>query len=132
MRNISIVTFGVALALGFSFIGSADARTRDHYQCYDITTSSTFTPLSVTLKDQFGQAVVEVLKPFTLCAPVEKRVGTTVFPIVDPVTHLVCYTIQSPVNAQKRVRVKNQFGGLTLSVGQATALCVPSKKQVLP
>jgi hypothetical protein len=46
-----------------------------HYKCYDIKVSEEKTrlPIEVTLKDQFGQEFVKVIKPSELCAPVIKR-----------------------------------------------------------
>jgi hypothetical protein len=115
-----VLTAGIGL--------TAQARTRDHYQCYAITASSAFAPRDVLLQDQFGQRTVTVVRPAILCAPVKKNEE----PVVDPVTHFVCYDIQPPVNVGKNVRTRNQFGRLKLTIGQSVGLCVPSRKTLLP
>jgi hypothetical protein len=129
MRAISIAAgLAIVAAAAIGMSGPANAKTRDHYQCYTIAKSTTFAPKEVTLQDQFGQRVVSVVRPVILCAPVKKNAE----PVFDPITHFVCYDIQPPFDPPVNVRTKDQFGTLKIEVGPSVLLCVPAKKQVIP
>lgn len=52
----------------------------------------------------------KVLKPVTLCNPVEKTVDNVTTPIGDETMHLVCYAIETQKFAPRTVLVRNQFG----------------------
>ena len=87
-----------------------------------------FAQRTVSLHDQFEIERAKVLRPVSLCAPVEKK-GV---PIADSVTHLTCYAIQDLSRNVKPggrlVVVRNQFGVETLTVVRPQTLCVPSTK----
>ena len=100
----------------------------EHYLCYRIDDFGDFKPVEVKLKDQFDGYVTAVLKPVSLCNPVDKN-GEG---IRDPKLHLVCYEIKPVKSPRRTVLAYNQFGKeqkLT-SPGPET-LCVPSYKKYL-
>jgi len=98
----------------------------EHYKCYDVDPDS-FTPLTVTLKDQFGVSKPTLLKTKYLCTPVDKN-GEG---IVDPVRHQVCYEMKPTMSPNKLVEINNQFGTQMFTVKDERLLCVPSTKKVL-
>lgn len=129
------VTIGVA-ALIFVLMtpGAAQkeqmAPVANHYKCYPILDWTEWEPRGVKLQDQFGRSEAKVLRPYTLCNPVDKN-GEG---IADKDNHLVCYAIQDDpsgeFNRVKEVQVQNQFGETTLWLGlPGKELCVPSKKR---
>lgn len=124
-----------SLALAMTaLLSAANAQGKDppgvnpaHYQCYRVSEQSTFKPVGVTLKDQFGTSETKVLKPIMLCAPTSKNGAA----VKDQRTHLVCYQDEGGKAADKLVSVTNQFGNEKLTVGGPTMLCVPSLKTVI-
>jgi hypothetical protein len=44
-----------------------------HYQCYGVALAKAMKPITVTLKDQFGSAKVQVIQPVYLCSPTAKN-----------------------------------------------------------
>ena len=107
----------------------------DHFKCYVVKGASIAT--SVRLEDQFDVADgrverARVLKPVTLCNPVEKTVDNATTPIGDPTMHLVCYAIETQKIAPRTVLVRNQFGKGRVRVEQPVEMCVPSLKTVVP
>lgn len=100
----------------------------EHYLCYRIDDFGGFRPVEVKLKDQFDGYVTAVVRPVSLCNPVDKN-GEG---IMDPKLHLVCYEIKPVRSPRRTVVAYNQFGKeqkLT-SPGPET-LCVPSYKKIL-
>lgn len=122
------------LALSLSSIADAQTVTAnpygvdpEHYQCYTITTTTT-TPRTVILRDQFGVRTTQVGIPRLLCAPVSKNNGL----LADRISHLLCYAITLGPVINKRVEITNQFGKVQFTVQRGGYLCVPSLKRVLP
>jgi hypothetical protein len=109
-----------------------EVNATDHYQCYKAKDlkNPRFTPqASVTLADQFGTGSVAVMKPFSLCAPVDKN-GEGV---LDPLTHLCCYKIKGAVlSPPAQATVADQFGSLDVEVKKRQLLCQPCTKTLLP
>jgi plastocyanin len=118
-----------------------DPSPDDHYLGYDVKeTKGTpkFVPLTVELRDQFGDATYIVKKPKMLYNPVEKQVvnadGTVeITPIQDPVTHFKGYQIKTPKGDPKFVpvsdiRVSNQFGTINVDATKPDLLLVPTAK----
>ena len=101
-------------------------RALDHMRCYSVAPLRT--PLTVTLRDQFGSGRSAVVAVSQLCNPVSKNGGV----VRRPQAHLVCYTIRDrkPFD-RRRVTVRNQFGVARLRVADAHRLCLPSLKQDL-
>jgi len=101
----------------------------NHYKCYRVKARRT-APLFVNVVDQFESADLKILAPRLLCNPVDKN-GEGV---VDPVAHLVCYTIgSSSAFRAKQIGVVDQFGAqvVTTLPGRCSSravLCVPSEK----
>ena len=104
----------------------------NHYKCYQILDWVEDPTLQVNLTDQFGRSQARVLRPYSLCNPVDKN-GEG---IADKENHLVCYQIaDDPSGEYERVReveVQNQFGENRLWVGiPSRELCLPSKKRLV-
>jgi hypothetical protein len=123
----------VAVVVSFSISAQAQPNPNpigvdpEHYQCYPI--SAQFGPRETSLKDQFTGAIALVGQAVLICAPVSKNQGL----VADTRSHLVCYRVQNPEKAAKQVEIRNQFGRLRFPVDtNATLLCVPSLKRVLP
>ena len=101
-------------------------RLVDHLRCYSVAPLKT--PLTVTLRDQFGTGRSAVVAVTRLCNPVSKNGGA----VRRPEAHLVCYTIRDRAPFDKRgVTVRNQFGVAGLRVVDEHHLCLPSRKQDL-
>ena len=115
--------------------GLTSALTLDHFQCYSAArTPGTpkFQRRVVRLEDQFGTKDVRVVKPVSICTPVNKN-GEG---ILDETAHLTCFTIQKirgePPFTRRDVQMSNQFGDQSLRVKRPRTLCVPSTKTLLP
>ena len=102
---------------------------KNHYLAYDVTGDPM--GIGVSLQDQFSQYQARVNLPRFLAPPVEKNFQGQVFPILDPVAHMVVYDISLlPGVPQKPppVFVKDEFGTWQLALDQPLFLCVPSYK----
>lgn len=103
---------------------------KNHYKCYDADGAAPIPSRVVTLRDQFGfnQAIVDSVRFF--CNPVDKVVDGTVYPMVDPKAHLVCYRITTtPPNVPTfGIVAKDQFGFWTYQLVREEYLCLPSLK----
>lgn len=108
--------------------GAPDALS-DHFTCYDVRPKDAFAGRTVSLSDQFEVERAKVLKPVSLCAPVQKNA----LKIRDSATHLTCYSIRDVTRTLRPggrlVVVRNQFGVEALEVGGPQTLCVPSQKK---
>ena len=104
---------------------------QDHYKCYKVRiTPSTppFTPVAVSVVDQFQSRTYTLKKPVHLCNPVDKNHEG----IQKPSGHLVCYAATTTVAHHKLVKVihtTNQFGEETMDTVKPVELCVPALKR---
>ncbi|MGD0880519.1 MAG: prealbumin-like fold domain-containing protein [Acidimicrobiales bacterium] len=140
--------FGVAVnagAIGGSANGGVISGTYtgpgsiSHFTCYKpkaSTAQSGFNVSPVILANQFApNGFSAALGTVTYhCNPVQKTVGTatnqTVTPIVNPVAHLLCFSIlKAPTQPTYNVQVTNQFGIADMTTSKPTSLCVPSWKE---
>jgi hypothetical protein len=106
----------------------------DHFECYVARFEGNFMQRTVTISNQFETTTtVTIRKPVQLCAPVEKTVGQTTFPITHPTVHLVCYELMPRLGAVGPFTVftSPQFGIHQLVVRQRDTLCLPSTKTLL-
>ena len=81
----------------------------------------------VSLKDQFGERTLRVVKPVALLNPADKN-GEGIY---DPDTHLMSYKVEGRRNHRPRVKnikVTNQFGVLFVDLVKADRLLVPASK----
>ena len=101
----------------------------DHFQCYTATSvdSEKFEERLLFLEDQFGRSAPIVRRPTFVCTPVSKD-GE---PIVNPRSHLVCYTISRGARPNVEVITKDQFGELALDLISARLFCAPATKEVI-
>ncbi len=104
-----------------------------HFTCYPVRVASGgYHPPTVRLKDEFtAQPVTATVNPVPaeLCLPTEKIVGAHDFPMVNSVTHLLCFPVSpTPI---KNAWYKNQFGQGSLAIHQTNWLCLPSTKRVV-
>ncbi|SMX28029.1 hypothetical protein TRP8649_02141 [Pelagimonas phthalicica] len=128
--QLKTLFFAAALATG-AFASSAHAF-GEHYLCYNIDPHGGFKEIPVELKDQFAGYKGLVIRPVSLCNPVDKN-GEG---IREPEVHLVCYEIKAePVTKTKPaidVMTANQFREQSMTaVLPPHTLCVPSKKEHL-
>ena len=106
-----------------------------HFTCYPVRlpAGTGFNPPPVQLRDQFARHPVSVRVgriPVELCLPTRKVVPGRSFPIVNPVTHLLCFPVtRTPV--RPRVFDQNQFGTAVVTIGRTSMLCVPSTKRII-
>jgi concanavalin A-like lectin/glucanase superfamily protein len=106
--------------------GVPSALNLDHFKCYNTQAATPFGRRDVFLADQFESKNTTVLRPCSVCMPVDKN-GEG---IKDPSTSLVCYRIRDvsgqPRLSPRSVTVHNQFGDASLTALPARSLCVPS------
>jgi hypothetical protein len=112
------------------------ARGLEHFECYTLKPTKIFSPITVTLRDQFDKKSwrARVLGWSRLCIPVSKRSGAknTGAPVRNGHDHLLCYTIsEQPGFEQRQVVINNQFKRATLTALGTESLCVPSVKRIL-
>ena len=105
-----------------------------HFTCYPVRVASgAYHPPAILLKDEFtSQPVSATVNPVPaeLCLPTTKIVGTHHFPMINSVTHLLCFPVTpTPI---KNAWYKNQFGRGNLGIQQTNWLCLPSTKTVVP
>ena len=101
----------------------------DHYKCY--RASGPVVGTSVGLNDQFSQDPnFFVHSPILLCNPVAKRHDPLVFPIQNPVDHLVCYIGRASQPFTGSAGTNDQFIGEDLTLSDPDILCVPSEKRL--
>ena len=125
-------TVVAAVFLGGTCASGAHAQGWEHFTCYDIDPHGGFDERSVKLEDQFAQYEGLVIRPVSLCNPVDKN-GEG---IQDRDYHLVCYEIKAdPVSLVDRtidVNTANQFTEQSMTaILPPRTLCVPSKKALL-
>ncbi len=106
---------------------------KNHFKVYDAQGA----PIArvVNLVDQFGAQVALVDSAVFLGVPAQKVFNGQVYPIIDPIGHLVIYKIQPqiPNPAPIAVTAQDEFGYWQLALGPQVELCVPSYKTgVLP
>jgi len=102
----------------------------NHYVCYPA--KGEFKERKASFVTQFGEIDTVVTGITRICAPAEKRYNSKITPIVNKALHLVCYAIkvENPKPLPKAL-INNQFGGVTLTVGQPNEICLPSGKVLL-
>ena len=104
----------------------------DHFKCYRAKPKTPFARRDVTLADQFGLRNTVLLRPDSICNPVDKN-GEG---IEDPSTHLACYRIrdvagQGPFGS-RQVTTTDQFGTESMGPLRARTVCVPSTQDGVP
>jgi hypothetical protein len=102
----------------------------DHFKCYRVRGRG-FTSRTVTVADQFETQSATVLKPYSLCNPVDKNGEGIRF----PENHLTCYTVKEPRLDPRDITVEDQFAQqdarpFVSSCRKAATLCVPSTKRI--
>lgn len=107
-----------------------------HFTCYpvrEVPGTNGYQPPPLMLQDQFVGKPVHVQVgpvPQELCLPTKKVVGKKVFPIINAISHLLCFPVsRTPI--VPRVFDQNQFGTEAIRILQTHWLCLPSTKQVI-
>ena len=102
----------------------------DHFKCYRVRSGTAFSPVTVTLTDQFGTRTSTLQRPDSICNPVDKN-GEG---IADPATHLACYRLRDAAGhlGAPRVSLTDQFGTEALTLTSARTLCLPSTLDGVP
>lgn len=111
-------------------------RGLEHFECYTLKPTRRFTPITVTLRDQFDETSWRArLRDWSrLCIPVSKRspAKNTGAPVRNRHDHLLCYEVgERPGFKPRQVVINNQFKRATLTALGTESLCVPSVKRVL-
>jgi hypothetical protein len=107
-----------------------------HFACYpvkELPGTSGYKPPPVLLQDQFALKPVPVqvrVVPAELCLPTAKVVGKTIYPIVNPIAHLLCFAV-TPTPIITPVFDQNQFGTARIAILQTQWLCLPSAKKIV-
>ncbi len=116
-------------------VAVATVQALERFKCYKAKTAAgtaKFQQRMVTLADQFESKNTTVVKPVSICNPVDKD-GEG---IEDSTAHLACYKIKDVSGQSKltprNVTTENQFGTETLTATKADTLCVPSEKDGQP
>jgi hypothetical protein len=147
VRTVVIAMAVVQLGVGGTIVGmgaSADAVSPakqppglDHFLCYSASISPAgggfSIPGKLILKNQFNTTgFVPSVSQSNLvhCNPVQKTVGTHVYPINNPNAHGLCFPITAATQPVFKVQVTNQFGKADLITGQPTGLCLPTWKSL--
>ena len=116
--------------------GSIPIACIDHFLLYKMkltADSPPFDPFApVTLKDQFGPADYQVVKPKYLGLPVDKN-GEG---FIDSVTHLMDYQVKPAAGSPKfakqtDVQITNQCNTIRLEVSKPASILVPSLKSLV-
>jgi YVTN family beta-propeller protein len=115
--------------------GQSTVLKLDNFKCYTAKAAAgtaKFQKRTVTLTDEFETKNTTVVKPVSICNPVDEDGAG----ITTPLAHLECYKI-SDVKGQSKftarnVSAQNAFGSETLTVQKADTLCVPSLSSSVP
>jgi hypothetical protein len=103
----------------------------DHFKCYSAA-GNDFVPRVVSLADEFGAADASVLRPISLCNPVDKN-GEGIH---DATAHLECFATGDPAGAtpfaRRDLHVTNQLGSEDIAAFAPYGLCVPTEKNGVP
>ncbi len=109
--------------------------------CRAITSNGLRLPASVTLKNRFGQGVLQPTAIRSLCMPSWKSLTVpTKFPAAAAPTNLdlfVCYTAARPsgaaaFNPPSTAKLKDTFGLTTVHIGAPNIMCLPSAQSTDP
>jgi hypothetical protein len=104
--------------------------TVDHFQCYKAKRSQGSPKfqkiLGVKVQDQFGTAMLDLLKPVRLCAPANKRNEDPSAP--QHPFHLLCYKTKNSAFGMEQTFTNDQFGPAQPLLIHRRELCVPSLK----
>jgi hypothetical protein len=104
--------------------------TVDHFQCYKAKRSQGSPKfqkiLGVKVQDQFGTAMLDLLKPIRLCAPANKRNEDPTAP--QHPFHLLCYKTKNSAFGMEQTFTNDQFGPAQPLLIHRRELCVPSTK----
>ncbi len=124
-RNLCVTTLKKLLKGSRPTIsGQPNQRLVDNFVCYSVANNGSFAARQVRIRDQFGRATVNVIRPVELCTPasVNQRLANHL------VGHLVCYVVTPTRNRPRRVQTSNAFGREVLHITKRNKLCVPSNK----
>ncbi len=132
MPHTGRILFGSILALaGLAAAGVALAgqlATVNHFQCYRVDPGSTWKPVALALRTQFGTEKAAVNQLAVLCAPARKN-GSLV---VNRQAHLACYPIKAQPFKPRTVLITNQFESSgPMTVFAPATLCVPTGKSLV-
>ncbi len=104
--------------------------TVDHFQCYKVKRSKGAPKfqkiLGVKVDDQFGTALLDLLKPVRLCAPANKRNEDPTAP--NHPGHLLCYKTKNTAFGTLQTFTNSQFGPAQPLLIHRRELCVPTLK----
>ncbi len=128
---VAVVTafaIGRETSTSSSRVAEAQVPPFTHFQCYLTTTPTTFKPVPVLIKDQFGVMKAALQRPNLFCAPANKRlVSGEPHTFAGAADHLLCYPEDLPGKSLLR-KVENQLGVTVIRNLQPRWLCLPTHK----
>ena len=83
---------------------------------------------NVTVTDQFGSLVLDIVKPDRLLVPTSKSLTQTPPALTDPLDHFKCYRVQGTRFRRAEIPVETQFGSVTVDIKRPLHLCAPVDK----
>jgi hypothetical protein len=101
---------------------------KNHYLCYEAIGHGL--DIDVLLVDQFDSTYVVILVPEYFCNPCVKELldSGTIYPIVDPLAHLIIYRIDNPNQYDIFINALDQFGYWEFRLNENLYLAVPALK----
>jgi hypothetical protein len=101
---------------------------KNHYLCYDAVGEPL--DIDVHLVDQFDSTFVVILQPEYFCNPCVKELldSGIIYPIVDPLAHLIVYRIDNPHQYDIFATMLDQFGFWQMNLWDNFYLVVPALK----
>ncbi|HEY4442051.1 MAG TPA: hypothetical protein VGN14_16455 [Candidatus Elarobacter sp.] len=125
---IAAFVIGRATSTSPERVAEAQVPSLSHFECYQTTTPTTFKPVTVVLRDQFGPMKTILGRPNMLCAPTRKElIGQAPHKFAGPADHLLCYPEDAAPKAALR-HTDNQIGPSIIRNLQPRWLCVPTHK----
>jgi hypothetical protein len=102
----------------------------DHFTAYTLKqTAPKFERIrGVTVTNQFGSLVMDVVKPDRLLVPTAKDFVSEPLPLTNPTDHFKCYRVSRAKFRKEGISVETQFGPITVDIKKPLHLCTPVDK----
>jgi hypothetical protein len=123
---LALAAFGLLVMAQPAQAQRVDFEEETHFRCYIVSEQTPEPARTVTLEDQFLEAILSVDEPLQFCAPTSKE-GLE---IEQPEEHLTMYGAPRPLEPDLTVFTEDQFGLRTLTAIGARVLLVPTQKAV--
>src|SRR6185295_13733556 len=85
---------------------------------------------NVTVQDQFGSLVVDLIRPVALLVPTAKDLVSTPPPLASSaVDHFKCYRARGARRRISNVKIDDQFRSFNVAIVRPRWLCAPASKE---